>query len=140
MRRIDTEVDGDRRNALVGACESVRLCFNLQTDLIKVHKLPAFAVQELCIFYRQRRQSIRVESNRLGGLLTSSGLQRACFTVHQLEDEGTTGDDARSPGQKVPGRRTKFDTANTFKTAYPIKGCNSRHISCCHSFLSQFQH
>lgn len=56
MRRIDTEVDGDRRDALVGARESVGLCFDLQTDLIKVHKLTALAVQELCIFYRERRQ------------------------------------------------------------------------------------
>lgn len=53
VRRIDAEVDGDRRDALVGAREPVGLRFNLQTDLVKVHKLAALTVQELCIFYRE---------------------------------------------------------------------------------------
>lgn len=56
---IDTEVDGDRGDALVGASESVGLCFDLEADLIKVHKLTALTVQELCIFYREGRQSVR---------------------------------------------------------------------------------
>lgn len=58
MRRIDAEVDGDRRDALVGARESVGLCFNLQTHLFEVHKLAALTVQELCVLCRERRQSI----------------------------------------------------------------------------------
>lgn len=137
MRRIDAEVDGDGRDALVGARQSVGLCFNLQTDLIKVHKLAAFAVQELCVFYRERRRSVNkpLKLNRLGGTLTSPGLQRACFTVNQLEDEGTTGDDARSPGQKVPGGHRKFDMANRLKTASSHQR-SQQHTHLLLSFIS----
>lgn len=114
MRRIDTEVDGDGRDALVGARQPVGLFFDLHTDLIKVHKLTAFTVQELCVFYRGRGQSIR-RLTAAGAPPTGSGLQPACFAVDQLEDEGTTGDDARSPRQKVPGRHAKFDRAASLK-------------------------
>lgn len=55
MRRIDAEVDGDRRDALVGAREAVGLCFNLQTHLFEVYKLAALTVQELCVLCRERR-------------------------------------------------------------------------------------
>lgn len=59
VRRVDAEVDGDGGDALVGARQPVRLCLNLQTDLVKVHELAAFAVQELCVFYRrERRRSV----------------------------------------------------------------------------------
>lgn len=53
IRGVDTEVNGDGGDALVGAGKPVSLCFNLQTDLIKVHKLTSLTVQELCIFYRE---------------------------------------------------------------------------------------
>lgn len=46
----------------------------------------------------------------------------ACFTVDQLEDERTTGDDAISSGQEVPERETdegevrnKYEVNNTCK-------------------------
>ena len=51
IRGVDTEVDGDRGDALVGAGETLGLCFNLLTDFFKVHKLAALTVQELGIFY-----------------------------------------------------------------------------------------
>lgn len=34
--------------------------------------------------------------------------QLACFTVHQLEDERTTGDNARSSGKKIPDEQTQI--------------------------------
>ncbi len=63
IRGVDTEVDGDRGDALVGSGEPVSLCFNLQTDLVKVHKLTSLTVQELCILCTEE---IR-ESNRIDG-------------------------------------------------------------------------
>lgn len=53
IRGVDTEVDGDGGDALVGAGEPLGLRFNLQTDLVKVHKLSSLTVQELCIFCRE---------------------------------------------------------------------------------------
>lgn len=50
IRRVDTQVDGHGRDALVGARHAVRLAFDLRTDLIEVHKLLALAVEELRIF------------------------------------------------------------------------------------------
>lgn len=44
----------------------------------------------------------------------------ACFTVNQLEDERTTGDDAGSSGQKVPERETKFNTHDSGTRIRPI--------------------
>lgn len=57
----------------------------------------------------------------LKGFFTNWDKQRACFAVDQLEDERTTGDDARSPGQKVPARRTKRNMTDNFRTAGPVK-------------------
>ena len=53
IRGVDTEVDGDGGDALVGSGDPLSLRFNLQTDLIKVHKLTALTVQELCILYTE---------------------------------------------------------------------------------------
>ena len=47
---VDTQVDGDGRDALVGARDPVRLRLDLRTHLLKVHKLTALAVQELSVF------------------------------------------------------------------------------------------
>lgn len=51
MRRVDAEVYGDRRDALVGSGQPVGFCLNLQTDFVKVHKLTSLTVEELGIFY-----------------------------------------------------------------------------------------
>lgn len=53
--RVHSEVDGNRRDALIGSCNPVGFCFNFLTDFFKVHKLPPFAVQELGIFYKTER-------------------------------------------------------------------------------------
>lgn len=53
VRGVDTQVDGDGGDALVGAGKPVSFCFNLQTDLLKVHKLTSLTVQELCILYEE---------------------------------------------------------------------------------------
>ncbi|TNN63059.1 hypothetical protein EYF80_026675 [Liparis tanakae] len=57
-RRVDTEVDGDGGDALVGSSDAVSLCFDLQTDLVKVHKFPSLTVQELGILYTGGDESI----------------------------------------------------------------------------------
>lgn len=54
IRGVDTEVDGDGRDALVRPSDPVGFCFNLQTDLLKVHKFTALTVQELCILYMEK--------------------------------------------------------------------------------------
>lgn len=53
VRGVDTQVDGDGGDALVGAGKPVSFCFYLQADLLKVHKLTSLTVQELCILYRE---------------------------------------------------------------------------------------
>lgn len=50
VRGVDAQVDGDGGDALVGAGDPVGLGFDLQPDLLKVHKLASLAVKELCIF------------------------------------------------------------------------------------------
>lgn len=49
VRGVDTEVYGDGGDPFVGSGEPVCLCFNLHTDLLKVHKLASLTVKELCI-------------------------------------------------------------------------------------------
>lgn len=75
MGRVDPQVDGHRRNALVGASDSVGLSLDLQAHLLEVGEFLPLAVQELGIF---------------------------CGRINQLQDQGTPGDDARSSGQEVP--------------------------------------
>lgn len=58
IRGVDTEVDRDGGDALVGSSEPVSLRFNLQTDLIKVHKLTSLTVQELCILYMETMRDL----------------------------------------------------------------------------------
>lgn len=72
----------------------------------------------------------------LKGFFTNWDKQRACFAVDQLEDERTTGDDARSPGQKVPARRTKCNMADKFRTARPIKRQTRLNSKLFFSFIS----
>lgn len=48
--RVDAQIDGHGRNALVGASHALRLRFDLATNLTEVNKLLAFAVEELRIF------------------------------------------------------------------------------------------
>lgn len=55
VRGVDTEVDRDGGDSLVGSSDSVGLCFNLLTDLVEVHKLATLTVQELCILYTVKR-------------------------------------------------------------------------------------
>lgn len=50
VRGVDPQVDGDGRDALVGAGDPVGLRLDLQPNLLKVHKFAAFAVKELGIF------------------------------------------------------------------------------------------
>jgi len=47
--RVDTKVDGNGGYALICSSDSVCLCFNLQSDIIKVCKLLSFTVQKLCM-------------------------------------------------------------------------------------------
>lgn len=54
VRGVDAEVDGDGGDALVGSRDPVSFCFNLQTHLIKVHKLASLTVQELGILYMEK--------------------------------------------------------------------------------------
>lgn len=54
MRGVDPQVDGDGRDALVGAGDPVSLRLDLQPNLVKVHKLAPFAVKKLCVFCRMR--------------------------------------------------------------------------------------
>lgn len=48
--RVNAQVDGHRRDSFIRSGESVRLGLDLQTNLVKVHKLTALTVQELRIF------------------------------------------------------------------------------------------
>lgn len=50
MRGIDTQVDRNRRDALVGPSGSISLSLNLLPDLIKVCELFALTVEKLCVF------------------------------------------------------------------------------------------
>jgi len=50
VRRVDTQVDGDGGDALVGPGDPVRLRLDLRSNLLKVHKLSALTVQELGMF------------------------------------------------------------------------------------------
>lgn len=50
VRRVDAEVDGHRRDALVGAGDPVGLSLDLQAHLLEVGELLPLAVQELGIF------------------------------------------------------------------------------------------
>lgn len=49
IRREDFEVDGNGRDAFVGACDSIRFRLDLLPHLIEVHKLPTLTVQKFCI-------------------------------------------------------------------------------------------
>lgn len=48
--RVDLQVDGDRRDAFAGSCESVCLCRDLSADLIEVCELLSFTVEKFTIF------------------------------------------------------------------------------------------
>ena len=50
MRRIHSQVDGQVGDALVGAGQTISVCFNLSPDLIKIRKDFPFAVKKLSIF------------------------------------------------------------------------------------------
>lgn len=50
VRRVNAQVDGHRRDSLIGSGDSVRLGLDLQPNLIKVHELTALTVQELGVF------------------------------------------------------------------------------------------
>lgn len=78
IRRIDPQIDGHIGNAFVAARHSVRLSFNFLSDLVKVNKLLALAVQELA---------------------------KLCVAVDQLQNQRTTCHNSRASRQKVPKRR-----------------------------------
>lgn len=50
IRRINPQVNGDRRNAFIGSCDSVGFWLNFHPHFIKIHKLLSFAVKEFSIF------------------------------------------------------------------------------------------
>lgn len=50
MRGVNTQVDGNRRYAFVGPCDSVRLPLDLLANLIKVREFFPFAVKEFSPF------------------------------------------------------------------------------------------
>lgn len=56
MGRVDPQVDGHWRNALVGAGDSIGLSLDLQAHLLEVGEFLPLAVQELGIFCSRSRQ------------------------------------------------------------------------------------
>lgn len=50
VRGINTQVDGNRRYALVGPRDAVRLALDLLANLIKVCELLSFAMEEFSPF------------------------------------------------------------------------------------------
>ena len=54
VRGINPKVYGDGRDALVGASYPFGLRFDLRPNLLKVHKLLVFAMQELGILCSQK--------------------------------------------------------------------------------------
>jgi hypothetical protein len=54
MWGVDAQVDGDRRDALIGPGNAVSLCLNLLANLVKICELLPFAVQELCPFCEEK--------------------------------------------------------------------------------------
>lgn len=54
LRRVDAEVDGHRRDALVGAGDPVGLSLDLQAYLLEVSEFLPLAVQEFGIFCPRR--------------------------------------------------------------------------------------
>lgn len=75
MRRVNSQVDGQVGDALIGACHAVRLIFDLLADFEEVHKLLPLAVEELAVLVRP---------------------------VDKLKDQGPSSDNAISSGQKIP--------------------------------------
>lgn len=57
--RVDTQTDGNGGYAFISSSDSVRLCFDLPSNLIEVYKLLSFTVQELCILCERGWKDIR---------------------------------------------------------------------------------
>ena len=53
--RVDTQVYGDRGDALVGPRHAVSLRFNLLPNFIEICELLPLTVEELCVFWRKQR-------------------------------------------------------------------------------------
>lgn len=51
MGGVDPQVDGHRRDALVGPGDPVRLRLDLLPHLVKICELFALTVEELCMFW-----------------------------------------------------------------------------------------
>jgi hypothetical protein len=77
VRRVDSEIDGQVGDALVAAGHAVGLLLDLFLYGEKVRKLLALAVQELSIFVR---------------------------AVYELQNQGTSGDDARTTRKEIPAK------------------------------------
>ena len=148
VRRVDAEVDGHRRDALVSASHPVGLSLNLLAHLLEVGEFLALAVQELSIFCPRRRGArgskhhnsrnppgshlplgkdtpphhthtqniaffflpprkatsllrIFIPAVRMGNE-AQRGEAHTCGSIDQLQDQGASGDNARSSGQEVP--------------------------------------
>ena len=56
VRRINSEIDGQVGNSLIGSSHAVRLILDLFHDGVKIHKLFAFGVQKLSVFIRRINQ------------------------------------------------------------------------------------
>ena len=75
MRRVDSQVDRKVADALVAPGNTVSLVLDFLHNSRKLHELLSLGVQELPILH---------------------------WTVNQLENERSPGDDARSSGQEIP--------------------------------------
>lgn len=56
--RINPQVNGDRRNAFIGSCDSVGFWLNFRPHFVKIHKLLSFAVKEFSIFYTEGQRGM----------------------------------------------------------------------------------
>lgn len=59
MRGVDAQIDGHRRDALVGSCDPVGLGLDLLPDLIEVGELFALTVEKLSKLCKEPRRGIR---------------------------------------------------------------------------------
>lgn len=66
VRRVDAQVDGNRWDSLVSSRDAIRLGLNLLPHFVKVCELFALAVEELGVFWEERRGRDWQRSQPLG--------------------------------------------------------------------------
>lgn len=121
MGGVYLEVDGLARDALVVARDARSLVVDLALDVAKVSEAPVGDMVELGPFSRSRHVGVP-----LRGVGASVCLRLFVWHVDELQNQGSTGDDAAATGQEV----SSDDVLEDRGLARRLGAYNDLHSAC----------